>query len=162
MLLACGIVLAFAEGFAGRAPIVRDFVGFTYPSRAAWRALFTAGELSTWNPLAELGLSRLAAPVHGALYPGHAFLLAGDLETGVVLTWLVHVAWAGFGGYVLARALGARPFAAVISGAVWSLGGYAVSMAALAFGLLLGSMLVAAMSRSLARSNTAPTLASRA
>ena len=127
MLLACGIVLAFAEGFAGRAPIVRDFVGFTYPSRAASRALFT-GELATWNPLAELGLSRLAAPVHGALYPGHIFLFAGDLETGVVLTWIVHVAWAGFGGYVLARALGARPFAAVISGAVWSLGGYAVSM----------------------------------
>jgi len=128
MLLACGIVLAFAEGFAGRAPIVRDFVGFTYPSRAAMRALFSGGELATWNPLAELGLSRLAAPVHGALYPGHIFLLAGDLEMGVLLTWLVHSAWAGLGGYVLARALGARPFAAVISGAVWSLGGYAVSM----------------------------------
>jgi hypothetical protein len=41
-------------------------------------------------------------------------------------------------------------------------GGYAVSMAALAFGLLLGSMLVAAMSRSLAPNNTAATLASRA
>jgi hypothetical protein len=128
MLLASGILLAFAEAFAGRAPIMRDFVGFTYPSRAAFRALFAGGELSTWNPLAELGLSRMAAPVHGALYPGHVFLLAGGLETGVVLTWIVHVAWAGLGGYLLARAFGVRPFAAVISGAVWSLGGYAVSM----------------------------------
>jgi hypothetical protein len=128
MLLACGIVLTFAEGFAGRAPIVRDFVGFTYPSRAEARALFAGGELASWNPLAELGLSRMAAPVHGALYPGHVFLLAGQLETGVLLTWLVHVAWAGLGGYFLARVLGARPFAAVMSGAVWAIGGYAVSM----------------------------------
>src|SRR5690349_5396227 len=97
LLLAFGIVLVFAEGFRGRAPTMRDFIGFTYPSRAAFRALFDGGELSSWNPLAELGLSRLAAPVHGALYPGHLPLLFGDLETGVVLTWMLHVAWAGLG-----------------------------------------------------------------
>jgi hypothetical protein len=107
---------------------MRDFVGFTFPSRAAFRALFESGELSSWNPLAELGLSRLAAPVHGALYPGHLPLLFGDLETGVVLTWILHAAWAGLGGYLLARVAGARPVAAVISGAVWAFGGYAVSM----------------------------------
>src|SRR5689334_12806645 len=128
LLLLFGLVLVFAEGFAGRAPIMRDFVGFTYPSRAAFRALFDGGEFSSWNPLAELGLSRLAAPVHGALYPGHLPLLLGDLETGVVVTWLLHVAWAGLGGYLLARGAGARPVAAVISGAVWAFGGYAVSM----------------------------------
>jgi hypothetical protein len=128
LLLLLGVVLVFAEGFRGRAPIMRDFVGFTFPSRAAFRALLEGGELSSWNPLAELGLSRLAAPVHGALYPGHLPLLLGDLETGVVLTWILHAAWAGLGGYWLARAAGARPFAAVISGAVWAFGGYAVSM----------------------------------
>jgi ACS family tartrate transporter-like MFS transporter len=41
-------------------------------------------------------------------------------------------------------------------------GGYAVSMAALAFGLVLGSMLVAAVSRSLAPTESTATLASRA
>jgi hypothetical protein len=128
LLIAAGIVVAFAEAFAGRAPVMRDFVGFTYPSRAAFRAVLKGGELSSWNPFAELGLSRLSAPVHGALYPGHLFLLAGELETGVVITWLVHVAWAGLGGYLLGRAVGARPAAAVVSGAVWALGGYAVSM----------------------------------
>ncbi|HMI88529.1 MAG TPA: YfhO family protein [Polyangiaceae bacterium] len=127
-LLACGMVVVFAEGFRGRAPTMRDFVGFTFPSRAAFRALIEGGDLSSWNPLSELGLSRLAAPVHGALYPGHVPLLFGDLETGVVLTWILHAAWAGLGGYCLARAVGARPFAAVISGAVWAFGGYAVSM----------------------------------
>ena len=128
LLLLFGIAVVFAEGVRGRVPIMRDFVGFTFPSRAAFRAVFEDGELSSWNPLAELGLSRLAAPVHGALYPGHLPLLVGDLETGVVLTWLLHVAWAGLGGYFLARGTGARPVAAVISGAVWAFGGYAVSM----------------------------------
>ena len=127
-LLGLAIALAFAEAFAGRAPVMRDFVGFTYPSRAAFRTVLEGGDLSTWNPLAELGISRLSAPVHGALYPGHLFLLLGDLETGVVITWLAHVAWAGLGGYLLARAVGARPAAAVISGAVWALSGYAVAM----------------------------------
>src|SRR6188508_3060896 len=112
VLLALGIAVVFAEGFRGRAPTMRDFVGFTFPSRAAFRAVFEGGDLSSWNPLAELGLSRLAAPVHGALYPGHALLLAGDVETGVVLTWISHAAWAGLGGYLLARAAGVRPFAA--------------------------------------------------
>jgi hypothetical protein len=55
-------------------------------------------------------------------------LLLGGLETGVVITWLVHNAWAGLGGYLLARGVGVRPAAAAISGAVWALGGYAVSM----------------------------------
>jgi hypothetical protein len=128
LLLLFGIVIVFAEGFRGRVPIMRDFVGFTFPSRAAFRAVFEDGELSSWNPLAELGLSRLAAPVHGALYPGHLPLLVGELETGVVLTWILHAAWAGLGGYFLARGAGARPVAAVISGAVWAFGGYAVSM----------------------------------
>jgi hypothetical protein len=127
-LLALGMALAFAEAFAGRAPVMRDFIGFTYPSRAAFRAVLEGGDLSTWNPLAELGLSRLSAPVHGALYPGHLFLLLGGLETGVVITWIVHVAWAGLGGYLLARAVGVRPAAAAISGAVWALSGYAVAM----------------------------------
>jgi hypothetical protein len=128
LLLALGIVVVFAEGFAGLAPVMRDFVGFTYPSRAAFRALLEQGEWSSWNPVAELGLSRLAAPVHGALYPGHALLAIGSLETGVVLTWLLHVVWASLGGYLLARSAGARPVAAVLSGATWGLGGYAVSM----------------------------------
>jgi hypothetical protein len=127
-LLAFGMVIVFAEGMRGRAPTMRDFVGFTFPSRAAFRALFEGGELSSWNPLAELGLSRLAAPVHGALYPGHAPLLAFDLETGVVLTWILHAAWAGLGGYLLARVVGAGPLPAAISAAVWAFGGYAVSM----------------------------------
>jgi hypothetical protein len=128
LLLALGIVFVFAEAFGGRVPTMRDFVGFTFPSRAGFRAVFEGGELSSWNPLSELGLSRLAAPVHGALYPGHLLLLAGNLETGVVLTWLLHAVGAGLGGYFLARAVGVRPFAAVISGTVWALGRYAVSM----------------------------------
>src|SRR3982751_2887093 len=104
-LLALGVVIAFAEAFAGRAPTMRDFVGFTFPSRAIWRDVLRSGDLSTWNPLAELGLPRLAAPVHGALYPGHLPLLFGSLETGVVATWIAHVLWAGAGGYVLGRAM---------------------------------------------------------
>jgi hypothetical protein len=127
LLVAFGVVVVFAEAFAGRAPVMRDFIGFTYPSRAAFRSALASGEMA-WNPLAELGLSRLAAPVHGALYPGHLLLAIGDLETGVVVTWIAHTGWAAWGGYLLARAFGTRPVAATIGAAVWSLGGYAVSM----------------------------------
>src|SRR5437870_12686855 len=98
LLVLGGVVVVFAEAFAVRVPTMRDFVGFTFPSRAVWRDVLRSGDLSAWNPLAELGLPRLAAPVHGTLYPGHVLLLLGSLETGVVLTWIVHVVWAGAGG----------------------------------------------------------------
>jgi hypothetical protein len=128
LLLGLGVVAVFVDGLLGRAPVMRDFVGFTYPSRAAFRAVLGGGDLSSWNSLSELGLSRLAAPVHGALYPGHLLLRVGTLETGVVITWVAHVVWAGLGGYLLGRIVGGRPVAALISGAIWAFGGYAVSM----------------------------------
>jgi hypothetical protein len=127
-LLGLGIVVVFAEGFVGRVPTMRDVVGFTLPSRAVWRDTLLGGDLSAYNPLAGLGLSRLAAPVHGVLYPGHLPLLVGSIETGFVVTWVAHVIWAGLGGYALGRALGMRPCSAVLPGALWAIGGYAVSM----------------------------------
>src|SRR3954447_4282610 len=71
VLLAVGIVLVFAEAIVGAVPEVRDFVGFTFPSRAVWRDTILGGDLSTWNPLAALGISRLASPLHGTFYFGH-------------------------------------------------------------------------------------------
>ena len=78
-LVAIGLVV-FAPAFAGAAPLVRDFPGFTLPSRAFWQAAWSSGHVPQWNPFVGLGLPVLAAPVHGALYPGHVPLLLGPVE----------------------------------------------------------------------------------
>src|SRR6185295_6604653 len=127
-LLGVGIAVVFAEGLAGLVPTMRDIVGFTFPSRAVWRDTLLSGDWSSWNPLAGLGLSRLAAPVHGTFYPGHLPLLVGSIETGFVATWMAHVAIGAMGGFALGRTLGMRAIAAVVPGALWGFGGYAVSM----------------------------------
>src|SRR5690242_1967748 len=68
-------VVLFSPALAGRVPLVRDFPGFTLPSRALFRSALLDGALPQWNPYVGLGVPVLAAPVHGALYPGHLLLL---------------------------------------------------------------------------------------
>lgn len=118
----------FGPGLLGRLPWVRDVPGFTFPSRYLWRDAVLNGHLPEWNPYVQMGVPMLPTPVHGVLYPGHLPLLLGTPEFGFALTWYLHAVLVGLGGYALARALGCGAVASTISGLLWSLGGYSVSM----------------------------------
>lgn len=124
-----GIGLAFfSPALAGRWPLLRDVLAFTFPSRAAWREAILAGHLPQWNPRVGLGLPMTAAPVHGALYPGHALLLLGDIAHTLPALLALHAVLAGIGAYVLARAARCGTLASAMAALAWMLGGYAVSM----------------------------------
>ncbi|HEY2516184.1 MAG TPA: hypothetical protein VGI39_35175, partial [Polyangiaceae bacterium] len=127
-LLAAAVVFVVHPALGGHLPAVRDMPGFTVPSRWFWRSSVLHGELPVWNPLVAFGVPVFAAPVHGALYPGHLLLLAGPFATAFGLTWAAHAFWGGAGGYALARRMGCRPQAALVSGLVWGIGGYAIAM----------------------------------
>ena len=127
-LLAAAVVLVVHPALGGHLPAVRDMPGFTVPSRWFWRTSILHGELPAWNALVAFGVPAFAAPVHGSLYPGHLLLLLGPFATAFGMTWAAHAVWAGVGGYVLARGMACRPQAALLSGLVWAIGGYAVAM----------------------------------
>jgi hypothetical protein len=116
--------IVFFPALSGDLFDLRDFPRWTWPSRELWKQAVLAGRLPQWNPYVGLGVPTLAVPVHGTFYPFHVLLLVMSL--GAVFT--LHAAWAGAGGYVLARFLKCRPTAAFVAGAVFAIGGYAVSM----------------------------------
>jgi len=118
----------FSPALAGRWPLLRDVLSFTFPSRAAWRDALLAGHLPQWNPRIGLGLPMTAAPVRGSLYPGHVFLLLGDIAHTLPALLALHAVLAGVGAYLLARAARCGGTASAIAGLAWMLGGYAVSM----------------------------------
>lgn len=121
-------LLFFSPALAGRWPALRDVLSFTFPSRAAWRAALVAGHLPQWNPRVGLGLAMTAAPVNGALYPGHALLLLGDIAHSLPAMIALHAVLAGVGAYLLARAARCGATASAMAALAWMLGGYAVSM----------------------------------
>jgi len=126
--LLAAITALFAPALLGWLPGARDLLHFSLPARTLWRTAILAGELPSWNPYVGLGVSPLASPVHGTFYPGNLLLLLGPATWSVPFCWFVHTVVAGVGAYVVARLLGCRPAAALLSGLVWSVGGYAVSM----------------------------------
>jgi hypothetical protein len=118
----------FSPALAGRWPVLRDVLSFTFPSRAAWREALLAGHLPQWNPRVGLGLAMTAAPVNGSHYPGHALLLLGDIAHTLPALLALHAVLAGVGAYVLARAARCGATASAMAALGWMLGGYAVSM----------------------------------
>jgi hypothetical protein len=126
-LVAVGLAV-FAPALAGNAPLLRDFPGFTLPSRQIWQQSWSDYRIPEWNPFVGLGLPILAAPVHGAFYPGHMPLLLGHVAAVLPVLFVLHAIGAGLGALVLARVLGCGPVASFVGAAPWVIGGYAVSM----------------------------------
>ena len=117
-------LIVFSPALLGGVYEHRDFPRWTWPSRELLHQAIVAGRLPQWNPTIALGVPTLAIPVHGTFYPPNLLLLIAPLGA----LFALHAAWAGIGGYLLARFLGCRPSAAWITGAVFAIGGYAVSM----------------------------------
>lgn len=127
LALACLVALTlamFAPAVAGAMWANRDFPRWLWPSRELWLQAVRAGAIPQWNPTIGLGVPTLAIPVHGTFYPAQLLLLIAPL--GLVVS--LHAAVASVGGYLLARSSGCRPSVAFLTGAVFGIGGYAVSM----------------------------------
>ena len=71
------------------------------------RALRTWGQVPLWRPSILGGESFAANPLSGLWYPPNLLLLILPLTPAFNLLFILHTAWAGWGGYGLARTMGA-------------------------------------------------------
>ena len=117
------VVILFADVlFLGRLPYLRDVSTYYYPDYVFAASALRAGVWPLWNHTADAGAPFLMA------YPGDLLMLAGlGARRTLMLSPPLH-AWLGMcGATVLARALGWRPPAAWLSGAVYGLSGALLS-----------------------------------
>jgi hypothetical protein len=105
-----------------RSYFFRDFTVTFFPLRLFAARELREGRLATWNPFVFEGSFQLPA-----LYPPE--LLHALWPGPVFVSWLLtlHLPLAALGAYWLARELGASRPGAFVSGAVYSLAGFALS-----------------------------------
>ena len=110
------LLLALAAVFFWRLWLAPD--GFLYPPESLYsdltithwpNALFirhsieTWGQIPLWRPLILGGEPFAANPLSGLWYPPNLLLLILPLAPAFNLLFILHTAWAGWGGYWLAR-----------------------------------------------------------
>lgn len=98
-----------------------------YPWRALALQAARAGELPLWNRYVGNGAPLLANYQTAVFYPPNWLALVWRLDLS--LGWLaaLHLAWAGLGMVVLARAVGLRPFGQALAGLAFGLSQYQVA-----------------------------------
>lgn len=82
---------------------------FIRDSLARW------GQVPLWRPLILGGEPFAANPLSGLWYPPNLLLLVLPLTFAFNLLFVLHMAWTGIGGYVLARATGASRAGGVLA-----------------------------------------------
>lgn len=78
-------------------------------------SLATWGQVPLWRPLILGGEPFAANPLSGLWYPPNLLLLLLPLTPAFNLLFVLHTAWAGWGGYRLASAQGASPAGAMLT-----------------------------------------------
>lgn len=133
-LLGLFVVLAAAWLFFRR-PLANGWVFVdpdsfrqTYPAAVVIAQRLREGELPLWTPDIFSGFPLFAEGQIGALYPLNRWLLpALRLDQALVLLPVIRLALAGLGAYGYGRVLGLSLGAALVTGVVYSLGGYSLA-----------------------------------
>jgi hypothetical protein len=122
LLVAASLLPHLQAAVPGLTYYFRDFTVTFYPLRHLWATELAAGRFPSWNPYVSEGAFLLPTlyPVDllHALFPGPA-----------AVSWLLtlHFPLAAAAAWLLARDLGAERGGAFVSGAVYSMGGLALS-----------------------------------
>lgn len=117
--------------FFWRAALLRGFLVhgdiclFFEPVKAYLHEALRAGRLALWSPYIFCGYPIAAEGQIATFYP-ISVLISWLLPSPAAINWLIisHLILAGVSMYALARSLGASPFAAWLSGIVFSFSGY--------------------------------------
>ncbi len=80
------------------------------------RALATWGQIPLWNPLILSGGPFAADPLSGLWYLPNWLAVVFSPESAFPLLFWIHLTWAGFGTWQLARAEGVGRYGAIIAG----------------------------------------------
>ncbi|HIE39380.1 MAG TPA: hypothetical protein EYP77_09990, partial [Anaerolineae bacterium] len=107
---------ATPDGFLYRPNSLYSDLTITHWSNALFirRSLAEWGQVPLWRPLILGGEPFAANPLSGLWYPPYWLLLALPLTPAFNLLFLLHTAWAGWGGYRLARSVGASRAGALL------------------------------------------------
>jgi hypothetical protein len=106
----------------------RDLAPYFIPPRFFWVESLKRGDFPLWNPYQFSGHPFFANPQNATLYPlnGLFFFLPFDIAFNATI--LLHFFLAGLFTYLLLRDLKAKPAGSLISGLIWMLGGYLLSV----------------------------------
>ena len=127
--LAFFILLFLAPAWARGAPGFfnhGDLYTYHWPLRHHTAAAMIAGRLPFWNPFVLLGVPHAANPQTALFYP--PALLGLLLPVLMALAWdqMLHILWAAFGAFLLARAFRAPRAAAAALAAAYALSPFLV------------------------------------
>ena len=128
-LLALLIFAAFPQVLLGlQTFVVRDYGFFAYPLAHFQREAFWHGEIPLWNPLNDCGIPFLAQWNTMPLYPPALIYLLLPLTWSLSFFCLLHLWFAGFGAYFLARRWTGCNFAAAFAGVAFAFNGFTLNL----------------------------------
>ena len=129
ILLALLIFAAFPQVLLGlQTFVVRDYGFYSYPTAFFQQECFRHGELPFWDPYSNCGTPFLAQWNTMPLYPPALIYLALPLTWSLSFFCLLHLWFAGFGMYQLARRWTNNNFAAAFAGVAFSFNGLTLNL----------------------------------
>jgi hypothetical protein len=129
ILLALLIFTAFPQVLLGlQTFVIRDHGFFAYPLAHFQRDCFWRGELPFWNPYNYCGAPFLAQWNTMPLYPPALIYLLLPLTWSLSFFCLLHLWFAGYGMYQLARRWTGNDFAAAFAGVAFAFNGLALNL----------------------------------
>jgi hypothetical protein len=108
--------------------VARDFGFFAYPVAHFQQQCFWRGEIPFWNPYNNCGVPFLAQWNTMPLYPPALFYLSLPLKWSLGMFSLLHLWWAGWGMYFLARRWTGNNFAAAFAGIAFAFNGFTLNL----------------------------------
>jgi len=129
LLLALLVFAAFPQVILGLETfVVRDYGFFAYPLAHFQQECFRHGELPFWNPYNNCGVPFLAQWNTMPLYPPALIYLLLPLQWSLSFFCLLHLWFAGFGMFFLARRWTGNSFAAAFAGVAFAFNGLTLNL----------------------------------
>jgi len=129
LLLALLIFAAFPQVLLGlQTFVVRDYGFFAYPLAHFQQECFWHGELPFWDPFNNCGVPFLAQWNTMPLYPPALIHLLLPLQWSLSFFCLLHLWFAGFGMFFLARRWTGASFAAAFAGVAFAFNGLTLNL----------------------------------
>jgi hypothetical protein len=129
LLLALLIFATFPQVLLGLETfVIRDYGFFAYPVAYYQRECFWHGELPFWNPYNNCGVPFLAQWNTMPLYPPSLIYLLLPLQWSLGFFCLLHLWFAGFGMFFLARRWTGNSFAAAFAGVAFAFNGLTLNL----------------------------------
>jgi hydrogenase-4 membrane subunit HyfE len=129
ILLALLVFAAFPQVILGLETfVVRDYGFFAYPLAHFQQECVRHGELPFWDPYNNCGVPFLAQWNTMPLYPPALIYLLLPLQWSLSFFCLLHLWFAGFGMYFLARRWSGNSFAAAFAGVAFAFNGLTLNL----------------------------------